>query len=100
MKILVLQHIECETPGYIKDLMLADGFDLTTVELDIGEKIPEVGQTILGTKHLIGPGGKGSNQAIAAARLGGNISFILLLQEKLVLLIVKPMLGLLDSLLT
>ena len=42
----------------------------------IGEKIPEVGQTILGTKHLIGPGGKGSNQAIAAARLGGNISFI------------------------
>ena len=41
MKILILQHIECETPGYIKDLMLADGFDLTTVELDIGEKIPE-----------------------------------------------------------
>ncbi len=35
-----------------------------------------MGQTILGTKHLIGPGGKGSNQAIAAARLGGNISFI------------------------
>ena len=41
MKILILQHIECETPGYIKDLMIADGFDLTTVELDIGEKIPE-----------------------------------------------------------
>ena len=41
MKILILQHIECETPGYIKDLMIADGFDLTTVELDTGEKIPE-----------------------------------------------------------
>ena len=41
MKILILQHIECETPGYIKDLMDADGFDLTTVELDVGEKIPE-----------------------------------------------------------
>ena len=41
MKILSLQHIECETPGYIKDLMVADGFDLTTVELDVGEKIPE-----------------------------------------------------------
>ena len=40
MKILILQHIECETPGYIKDLMVADGFDLTTVELDVGEKIP------------------------------------------------------------
>ena len=41
MKILIIQHIECETPGYIKDLMIADGFDLTTVELDIGENIPE-----------------------------------------------------------
>ena len=40
MKILILQHIECETPGYIKDLMIADGFDLTTIELDVGEKIP------------------------------------------------------------
>ena len=41
MKILILQHIECETPGYIKDLMLSDGFDLTTVELDVGERIPD-----------------------------------------------------------
>ena len=41
MKILILQHIECETPGYIKDLMLNDGFELTTVELDVGEKIPD-----------------------------------------------------------
>ena len=41
MKILILQHVACETPGYIKDLMLADGFNLTTIELDEGEKIPE-----------------------------------------------------------
>tara|TARA_B100001013_G_scaffold311008_1_gene216024 strand:+ start:91 stop:810 length:720 start_codon:yes stop_codon:yes gene_type:complete len=41
MKILILQHIECETPGYIKDLMVKDGFELTTVELDVGEKIPD-----------------------------------------------------------
>ena len=40
MKILVLQHIECETPGYIKDLMLSDGFELTTIELDEGKNIP------------------------------------------------------------
>ena len=40
MKIIILQHVACETPGYIKDLMIADGFDLTTIELDIGEKIP------------------------------------------------------------
>ena len=40
MNIIVLQHIKIEDPGYIKDLMLADGFNLTTIELDQGEKIP------------------------------------------------------------
>ena len=41
MNIIVLQHIKIEDPGYIKDLMLSDGFNLTTIELDEGEKIPE-----------------------------------------------------------
>ena len=40
MNILVLQHIKIEDPGYIKDLMLADGVKLITIELDEGEKIP------------------------------------------------------------
>ncbi len=42
----------------------------------VANAIPEKGQTILGNKHIIGPGGKGSNQAIAAARLGGRVNFI------------------------
>jgi len=42
----------------------------------IGHSIPNKGQTILGTKHIIGPGGKGSNQAIASSRLGANVNFI------------------------
>mgnify|MGYP001274737649 CR=1 FL=1 len=42
----------------------------------IGSSIPKSGQTVLGNKHIVGPGGKGSNQAIAAARLGGNVNFI------------------------
>ena len=42
----------------------------------VGDSIPSKGQTILGKKHIIGPGGKGSNQAIASARLGGNVNFI------------------------
>ena len=41
MEIIVLQHIKIEDPGYIKDLMLKDGINLTTIELDLGEKIPE-----------------------------------------------------------
>ena len=41
MKIIILQHINIEDPGYIKDLMEKDKYDLTTIELDEGEKIPE-----------------------------------------------------------
>ena len=31
MEILVLQHINIEDPGYIKDLMIEDGVNITTV---------------------------------------------------------------------
>ncbi len=41
-----------------------------------GPKIPSVGETILGNEYNIGPGGKGCNQAIAIARLGGKVNFI------------------------
>ena len=40
MNIIVLQHINIEDPGYIKDLMIDDGVKITTIELDEGEKIP------------------------------------------------------------
>lgn len=39
-------------------------------------QLPALGQTIMGTEFRLGPGGKGSNQAVAAARLGGKVSFI------------------------
>ena len=42
----------------------------------IANAIPEKGQTILGSQHIVGPGGKGSNQAIAAAKLNGRVNFI------------------------
>jgi ribokinase len=38
--------------------------------------LPAWGQTILGLDFKLGPGGKGSNQTVAAARLGGNVAFI------------------------
>jgi ribokinase len=37
---------------------------------------PAWGETLIGSQFMLGPGGKGSNQAVAAARLGGNIHFI------------------------
>lgn len=40
------------------------------------DRAPRMGETILGNSFALGPGGKGSNQAVAAARLGGDVSLI------------------------
>ena len=40
MKIISLQHIAIEDPGTFKDFLLADGHELTTVQLDEGDQIP------------------------------------------------------------
>ncbi len=39
-------------------------------------KIPKVGETILGKKFVVGPGGKGSNQSVAAGKAGASVEFI------------------------
>ena len=40
------------------------------------EKLPQWGETYMGSEFKLGPGGKGSNQAVAAARAGAQVSFI------------------------
>lgn len=40
------------------------------------QSFPCPGETILGGKFLMNAGGKGANQAVAAARLGGQVTFI------------------------
>ena len=37
---------------------------------------PRMGETILGESFALGPGGKGSNQAVAAAKAGGDVHFV------------------------
>jgi ribokinase len=46
--------------------------DLTTYM----ERMPRPGETVNGRKFVTGPGGKGSNQAVAAARLGADVTFV------------------------
>ncbi|HEX6301085.1 MAG TPA: ribokinase [Acidimicrobiia bacterium] len=46
--------------------------DLTVVTA----RHPAPGETVLGTRHYSGGGGKGANQALAAARLGANVAMV------------------------
>lgn len=39
-------------------------------------RLPRLGETLQGVSFALGPGGKGSNQAVAAAKLGGDVRFI------------------------
>jgi len=40
MRLLVLQHIDCEHPGQLRQYLREDGVDWTAIELDAGERIP------------------------------------------------------------
>ncbi|TXC90989.1 ribokinase [Metabacillus litoralis] len=50
-----------------------------SLNMDIVTKtstIPKVGETVLGESFFTIPGGKGANQAVAAARLGANVKMV------------------------
>lgn len=50
-----------------------------SINIDItayADHLPRSGETLHGIRYLTGLGGKGANQAAAAARLGGQVSFI------------------------
>jgi ribokinase len=40
------------------------------------DRLPVPGETILGGTFFMNPGGKGANQAVAASRMGGNVTLI------------------------
>lgn len=41
-----------------------------------GQRLPLPGETLVGERFVMAPGGKGANQAVAAARLGAPVSFV------------------------
>lgn len=40
------------------------------------DRLPRIGETVLGRSFALGPGGKGSNQAVAAGRAGADVHFV------------------------
>ncbi len=49
---------------------------LGSINLDMiatGQRLPIAGETVFGRDFITAPGGKGANQALAAARAGGNV---------------------------
>ena len=57
----------------MKDLSILGIF---VADLAFFGKIPKVGETILGKEFVVGPGGKGSNQSVAAGKAGASVEFI------------------------
>ncbi len=59
----------------IKNSILVVGSSNTDMIIKVNH-IPKPGETILGGKFATAAGGKGANQAVAAARAGGEVTFI------------------------
>lgn len=59
------------TPPYI----LVVGSSNTDMVIN-SPHLPAAGETIIGSSFFMNPGGKGANQAVAASRLGGHVTFI------------------------
>jgi ribokinase len=49
---------------------------INTDLVTFADRMPAAGETLAGTDFAVLPGGKGANQAVAAARLGGDVALI------------------------
>ena len=47
-----------------------------SMDLVLFQKRPKAGETVIGEAFHTIPGGKGANQAVAAARLGANVAMV------------------------
>ncbi len=59
----------------MKNKIVVVGSSNTDMVLKVS-RIPAPGETILGTDFFVIPGGKGANQAVAAARTGAEVTFV------------------------
>lgn len=58
----------------VAKIVVVGSFNMDLVVLS--PHLPRVGETVAASRFFTGPGGKGSNQAVAAARLGAEVTFV------------------------
>lgn len=59
----------------LKNFIFVIGSSNTDMVVKSG-RLPAPGETVIGGSFLMNPGGKGANQAVSAARLGGQVIFV------------------------
>jgi ribokinase len=62
------------TPSKTPVIVVLGGINMDLVS--VSSRIPQAGETILGDSFFTAPGGKGANQAVAAARLGASVRMV------------------------
>ncbi len=62
-------------PKYMKPKIVVVGSSNTDMIIQM-DRIPRPGETILGGQFTMAAGGKGANQAVAAARAGGEVTLV------------------------
>lgn len=69
-----VQHSEGRKSHMAKKIVVFGSFvvDLTSRT----QKFPTPGETVIGSSFVLGPGGKGSNQAVAAHRAGADVTLV------------------------
>ena len=58
----------------MKNIIVAGGINMDIVSQV--EILPSSGEAVMGQEFQFIPGGKAANQAVAASRLGGKVSFL------------------------
>ncbi len=73
-------HIESETPNrnsrFDRKLMITILGSSNIDFISHNDHLPLPGETVIGKNFIVTPGGKGANQAVAVARLGGKVRFL------------------------